>query len=422
MQMYYKILSSLLLAVIGFTASAQCTYTWTNATANNNWNTAGNWTVTGGGGCTAPAPATGAANATLVFNAGISGTTTNVPATISGYNTITVNASVRLTALSVSTNLTINGIGGFLRFTDGTANGTDLISYASNTLSLTIAGDISVQVDEDIAFRNNNTLTVQTGASLVVQGRLADGNGNSPVIVANGSITATGGYYPGNDAGGGNSGAISGSGSFTATPCNNCPACGTPCPIGTLPVELLSFSANSTEAGTVELAWTTASELNNDYFVLQRNISPSEAGELLSLATLIGAGSTTELTDYAHTDANPGTGKNYYRLKQVDYDGRTEYTGWLEVDVEQAAVGMRAYPSPVRKGDKIFISFGADGVKIATLHLVKTDGSQQVDQQISNLGESNLAAIATDTLAPGLYVLQLNVGNRVLSQRVMVTE
>lgn len=435
---------------------AQCTFRWIGP-ANGDWQSAANWVVTPAlcdpNGRPNNDGTSNSAGDILIFDANFNrATIANDPAYLRGWSEIRIggpnvsNPTVVIQGLYVNDNAatTVNG-NGTLEISDGTLNGSNGV-VLGDAATLVFGASVSVNILEDVAFEeegegplgvnahsDNVTFRVEAGASVNIGGLFAEGNEENPTVVVNGTLTATQ-YEPGTfiiilGTEIGSTGQTSGSGTFTYGTCITCaadPVCGVTgkptCPMGSLPVDLISFVATGNEAGEVELSWATASELNNDYFVLQRNSSPSVINELADLATIQGAGTTMEPTTYRFIDANPGTGINYYRLKQVDYDGKTEYTGWLEVDVERTAVGMRAYPSPVRKGDKIYISFGADGVKQATLHLVKTDGSQQVDQQIGNLGESNLAAISTDTLTPGLYVLQLNVGNRVLSQRVVVVE
>ena len=88
----------------------------------------------------------------------------------------------------------------------------------------------------------------------------------------------------------------------------------------TLPVELTSFEAVRIE-GNVRLEWTTASELNNDYF----EVLKSYDGEIFSIIGYVdGHGTSSEVIDYSYTDSEPK--QAYYRLRQLDYDGQFEYS------------------------------------------------------------------------------------------------
>lgn len=89
-----------------------------------------------------------------------------------------------------------------------------------------------------------------------------------------------------------------------------------------LPVELMEFNAAPSGA-SVNLDWSTASEINNSHFELQK----SDNGEnWVTIASVEGAGNSTTFNNYWTTDYSPYSGVNYYRLKQVDYNGDYEYS------------------------------------------------------------------------------------------------
>ena len=88
----------------------------------------------------------------------------------------------------------------------------------------------------------------------------------------------------------------------------------------TLPVDLISFEAER-EEDNIKLNWSTASEENNDYFEIQKSYD----GEVFTpIGYVDGAGNSNAVLEYSYTDSE--TGKAYYRLKQLDYDGEFEYS------------------------------------------------------------------------------------------------
>lgn len=96
---------------------------------------------------------------------------------------------------------------------------------------------------------------------------------------------------------------------------------------GTLPVNLLYFKAQTKNAHT-QLLWATASEQNNDYF----NIEKSENGiDFSTIGTVHGAGNSQKLLNYSYTDNTPLHHKTYYRLKQVDFDGKWKYSPTIAI-------------------------------------------------------------------------------------------
>lgn len=100
---------------------------------------------------------------------------------------------------------------------------------------------------------------------------------------------------------------------------------------GTLPIELLSFEANGNNNQAV-IEWTTASEMNNDYFTIERS---SDGINYKPIATVNGAGTSNSVNSYSYTDNTPGYGTLYYRLSQTDYDGRNETFAPVSLEIEE---------------------------------------------------------------------------------------
>lgn len=87
-----------------------------------------------------------------------------------------------------------------------------------------------------------------------------------------------------------------------------------------LPVKLLSFAANCRD-GKALIQWSTASEINNDFFTIEKTF---DGINFEFVAKIQGAGNSNSVLNYNFTDNNPGSGKVYYRLSQTDFDGTTE--------------------------------------------------------------------------------------------------
>lgn len=94
-----------------------------------------------------------------------------------------------------------------------------------------------------------------------------------------------------------------------------------------IPVELTSFTA-STIDGNVLLNWTTATELNNAGFEIEKSIENKTWNKI---GFINGYGTSTETHNYSFVDENPAEGKYFYRLKQIDFDGSFEYSNIIEV-------------------------------------------------------------------------------------------
>ncbi|MGB0431755.1 MAG: hypothetical protein ACPGLV_14875, partial [Bacteroidia bacterium] len=109
-----------------------------------------------------------------------------------------------------------------------------------------------------------------------------------------------------------------------------------------LPVDLVSFNAKSFDK-KVMLTWQTAMEINNDRFEIERlalgeNWTP--------IGEIKGAGNSVDVLRYSFVDLNPVNGINYYRLKQVDFNGEFEYSNVLNVEFTPAIHDFSVYPNP----------------------------------------------------------------------------
>jgi photosystem II stability/assembly factor-like uncharacterized protein len=119
---------------------------------------------------------------------------------------------------------------------------------------------------------------------------------------------------------------------------------------GSIPVELVSFSADNINSD-VRLSWITASELNNKGFEIERKT----INEYESIAFIEGSGTSTETRTYSFTDRNPGNGKYFYRLKQIDYDGSFKYSEEVSIDLNiPIEYGLKQnFPNPFNPTTKI---------------------------------------------------------------------
>ena len=111
---------------------------------------------------------------------------------------------------------------------------------------------------------------------------------------------------------------------------------------GILPIILSDFSVAKSEH-TVVLNWETASEINSDYFEVQR----STDGYHYQTITMVAAANNSSSTlNYSTVDQDPTNGLNFYRLKQVDLDGSYTYSDVRTITLESASSDLAVYPNP----------------------------------------------------------------------------
>lgn len=98
-----------------------------------------------------------------------------------------------------------------------------------------------------------------------------------------------------------------------------------------LPVTLTSFYAEAYDNNTVSLTWETETEFNNDYYIIERSTNGQTFEPFMQLDA---KGNSSDKTTYFAVDAHPNLGINYYKLSQVDLNGRTTYLKTASVDVQ----------------------------------------------------------------------------------------
>ncbi|MEM9990682.1 MAG: lamin tail domain-containing protein [Bacteroidota bacterium] len=130
-----------------------------------------------------------------------------------------------------------------------------------------------------------------------------------------------------------------------------------------VPVELLYFTAS--ETGThVVLDWATASELNNDHFLVQRS---TDGRKFITIGKVKGAGTTIVTQYYQLEDIAPAQGLNYYRLKQIDTDGTFEYSEVVSVHLQKDELIAKVYPSPTSDVLNVEVNQAVNGLEIVDL-------------------------------------------------------
>lgn len=110
----------------------------------------------------------------------------------------------------------------------------------------------------------------------------------------------------------------------------------------TLPISLLSFDATANQ-NQVNLSWATASEKNNDFFTIERTVDGIDFEEVGKVA---GQGNSSLKNEYTFSDTRPKNGISYYRLKQTDYNGESEYFEVKSVNIQKGDFVSNVYPNP----------------------------------------------------------------------------
>lgn len=186
-----------------------------------------------------------------------------------------------------------------------------------------------------------------------------------------------------------------------------------------LPVELLNFDAHLNN-GKVDLFWATASETNNDYFLIQR--IPQGGSEFENIGMVDGFGTSNQINTYQTIDPNPLEGVSYYRLKQVDFDGNYSYSEIRAVN-NSGEKSVQLFPNPVVSGRKVNICFSNEIEGEVTVELFD-EANKHVNTETMKSASGHLCVVYTlsPAVKPGTYRLVVSTDAGTHSFTLVVAE
>ena len=185
---------------------------------------------------------------------------------------------------------------------------------------------------------------------------------------------------------------------------------------GPLPIKLISFTGEPLQ-GKVKLAWTTASELNNDFFTLERSLNGATFTEI---AEIPGSGTTEQTKSYSEFDNSPITGTNYYRLKQTDFDGGFEYSKILAVKYTQpnTTCTIDVIPNPCPAVCNIMLD-GCDEQDFVSIGLYDLLGNTIISNVPIKEG-NGFFMDARNNIAPGTYIVMGATEQERVSKKIII--
>ena len=190
-----------------------------------------------------------------------------------------------------------------------------------------------------------------------------------------------------------------------------------------LPINLLTFTARADD-NNVELFWTTALEINNEYFEIQRSI---DSKNFNTIGTVSGSGNSSIEVDYSFIDENPSKGTNYYRLVQYDYNGDYEIHKTIAIDwngtiTELNSDDINIYPNPYTAGKLILDLSKLEPYTSINLTIIDIRSKliYKSSMLVPSNGEINIVPMTVDYLNQGIYFISVQTGNGVLTKKVIV--
>lgn len=184
-----------------------------------------------------------------------------------------------------------------------------------------------------------------------------------------------------------------------------------------LPVELISFTAVYEKPAAV-LSWKTASELNNHYFTVERSASGTYFEKL---ATVPGAGTTSEEQVYQFIDPSPFKGKTYYRLLQTDMDGTISHSSIVWIETPDSGISLSLFPNP-SEGNKINFRLGEgnDVFQLVRFDVLTQQGVSVLSHTTDAQSQSSFSFDLAQPLPRGLYVVKVHYNDTIESLKLVV--
>jgi hypothetical protein len=167
-----------------------------------------------------------------------------------------------------------------------------------------------------------------------------------------------------------------------------------------LPTTMSYFEAEEIKNKFIELSWETTSEINNDYFTIEKSLDGQEWTELMIVT---GAGNSNNTKYYNSIDYNPYMGISFYRLKQTDFNGKFTYSITSSVNIlNKNDDNILIYPNPA----KGIITIESN-LKLGSEILIFNNLGQNITEQLNFISSSNNSqTIDLSSVPKGIYYLK----------------
>jgi len=170
----------------------------------------------------------------------------------------------------------------------------------------------------------------------------------------------------------------------------------------------------------VALSWITIIEQNLSYYEIQRSV---DGVEFSPIGSVDAKGAEQELATYQFVDNQLPEGKRYlyYRLRMIDRNGYPEFSDVIRINIESLSkLDINLYPNPVGSNQEVNLDFEAQAGK-AQLLIADIAGNPLKRQYIDTVEGKNKVVLSTQGLAPGIYIIKLNLGYRQTSKKLVIS-
>jgi len=383
----------------------------TSTVLSGNWNTAANWSAGVPGNESAVVENDMTLNVNLNLDNGADYVFNNTVTDVNGGPAYSISQN-RNAAVDINANVAIEGS----------------YTMSSNTPTLTIRMNDTLRIGGDFTATQSASVIIEPNGVLIIEGNML--LRNSVSFVVDGNVFVNGNLTLRNSSGVAGAGNLEATGEVDIRQSSSIFGSTTGCPGGCeygsgvgLPIELISFHAVSTVSKGLKIEWSTASEVINDYFLIEVS---ADGKKFIELGRQNGAGNSLDRLDYSMVEANPFAEHNgvYVRLSQFDFDGNSETFDEIYVDLSAAPQtiehNFNVYPNP-GNGQQINLNLENVAQGNYQLQLITLSGqvlqseSVQVGRFSSDIQLNNYGG-----LEKGIYLLRLSNGSEELIEKYVV--
>ena len=182
-----------------------------------------------------------------------------------------------------------------------------------------------------------------------------------------------------------------------------------------LPVEFVAFYGEPV-GNDVILHWSTATEINNDHFTVERSL---DGFDFTPVGTVKGAGNSSQLLTYSFNDPLPAR-DNFYRVKQTDFDGTFDYSDVIRVTMPTSLEWV-VYPNPT-SARNINIRVIADRYenRDIEINLVDLYGRSYYHTTLADFNDTSIKLSVTKSVPPGLYFVIMSGFEEEVQQKLLI--
>ncbi len=182
-----------------------------------------------------------------------------------------------------------------------------------------------------------------------------------------------------------------------------------------VPVKWLSFTGEKVKNSAVKLNWDV-NEIDNHFYTIERSIDGDNFSKIGEVAASTASGNNHS---YSFVDARPFATKNYYRIKQVDKDGRYSYSNVITINIDEATSNWVVYPNPTTENINLFCNANYNNMQVQIFDAV---GKLVYSETKAKALKGEIITVSLQRLTKGVYSIKLQASNAETTTKKIIVQ